>query len=214
MLKNIFGRRKEKKSREEAPASNDLLDQLVTQSQREGLGKLYPILKPPSWIARPHAVYIPWVGDEDNAQVLIAFGFDAGENLTFLTKQKALGMKKSEIYDLAIKNIGDLPSTITLSDVQGHLIATASGQDFSAEKILDPNFLLELCAKLDSNEIIVSVPRRRCLMACSRNSPDEHLHRFQALHNDAWLDDSYGNAPIANGIFEVTKGAVSSFIPL
>jgi len=165
MFKNIFGRKKKIVATTEQTDSKVLLAQLLAKNEKAGLGKLYPILKPADWVGRPHAVYIPWIGDEENAQVLIAFGFDAGENLTFLTNQQAVGMKKSEIYEMAIQNIAALSSPITICDVQGHAIATASGHDFAAEKIFDSNFLHELGAKLDSNELLISIPRRRCLMA-------------------------------------------------
>lgn len=216
MLSKLFGINKKSKTHQppQVEDSKSKLLNLVDSFDKKGMGKMYPILKPNDWVAKPHAVYIPWIGGEENPQIIIAFGWDANENLTFLTNQKAEGLRKSEIYDLALKNISAYPGTIKLIDVDGYKIATASGKDFSAEKILDPNFLLEVSSHLDSNELLISIPRRSCFMACDKNTPSAFLNKFQALHLHAWNDDSYGNAPIANGIFEVKSGKVVSYIPL
>jgi len=210
MFKKFFGKKTE--TPHTNSSSNSKLEQFLLEHKKSGGSDFYPILKPGNWIAKPHAVFIPWIGGKDNPQVLIAFGYDSGENLSFLTNQKAVGLKKSEIYDVVLQNLKTLKSPISFSNVDGFNIATASGNDFASEKILDPDFLKELSQKLKSNELLVSVPRRRCLMACDKNAPESFLQKFQALHLDAWNDDSYGNAPIANGLFEITNGAISGYI--
>lgn len=67
---------------------------------------------------------------------------------------------------------------------------------------------------LNAKELLVSIPRRRCMMVISRQADKELLNSFVQLHNNAWEDGSYGNAPILNALFVVIDGQIDAIIPL
>ena len=74
--------------------------------------------------------------------------------------------------------------------------------------------MLKAHAMLEADELFVSVPRRSCMMVISRDSDEALLGTFLNLHKDAWEDDSYGNAPIANILFTMKAGRITGHIAL
>ena len=67
---------------------------------------------------------------------------------------------------------------------------------------------------LNATEILVSIPRRRCMMVMPKQADRDLINMFLALHADAWGDDSYGNAPIINSLFVLVDGEINGIIPL
>jgi len=177
-------------------------------------GPLYPILKPGSWVALEHAVWNPLIGSREEPKVVIAYGYDAGEQFTFLTKMKAGERDYSEIHKEAIGNLGSYPHKLSISDISGGQVVTASGTDFSAEKFMDTSFMKAVSEKLGTKSLWISIPRRSCIMIGPSESIEEYQHAFIRLHLHAWQDASYGNAPIVNGIFVTKDGAFEGFIDL
>ena len=52
------------------------------------------------------------------------------------------------------------------------------------------------------------------MMVISRQAGKEILEKFIYLHNHAWQDDSYGNAPMLNALFVIIEGERQGVIPL
>ena len=62
---------------------------------------------------------------------------------------------------------------------------------------------------LNAEELIVSIPRRTCMMVIDKNEPDQALvQKFIDLHFRAWDEEEYGNAPITNLLLMVKEGKV------
>lgn len=69
-------------------------------------------------------------------------------------------------------------------------------------------------ALLGSSELLVSIPRRGCMLVTARDSDISVLETFTYFHNQAWNDDSFGNAPIINQFFVVQDGQLVGALPL
>lgn len=120
----------------------------------------------------------------------------------------------TEIHEEALKNLAERYVPIEISNHFSDPVLLASGDDFSAEKILDKTFLLEAQQTLNAGEIVISIPRRRCMMIVNRHCSKETLGKFMQLHGIAWQEDNYGNAPIFNGLFLAKDGQAQEVILL
>ena len=67
---------------------------------------------------------------------------------------------------------------------------------------------------LKTDELLVSIPRRRCMMVVAKNADQKVLNLFVALHKKAWQEDEYGNAPIINALFVIKDGTVNNVVGL
>jgi hypothetical protein len=206
-LKKIFGSGSKEQSA--------VLEQELEQVKKGEFNKIYPILKPGDWVGiKAGALTKTIVGEKENPKVVIGYGYDTPNNFIFLTYQDLEKKPVQEILQESQDNIDNFQSQFEVSKKLEGYVLTASGSDFSSEKILCKAFMLEAHKLLKADEIIVSIPRRRCMMITSKNAPKEILDMFVLLHQDAWVDESYGNAPIANMFFVLRNGEMENIIPL
>ena len=87
-------------------------------------------------------------------------------------------------------------------------------EDFSSEKILCQSHMMKAHQLLNAEELLVSIPRRRCMMVTSTKADKDVLNKFLQLHNHAWRDESYGNAPIINALIKIRNGKISGLFSL
>lgn len=204
MWKTLFGKKK----------TNEEVEKIKEQAE-SGKHKIYPILKPGDWVGiKAGAIKQTLVGDEQNPQVVIGFGYDTPENFVFLTHQHLEKMDANHILKEAYQNLEDFNTEFEYSKTLNNKVLTSSGLDFSSERILSKNHMLKAHKMLDADEILVTIPRRRCMMVVARNSEKELLNTFVGLHKNAWEDESYGNAPIANMLFVLKDGNIVGTFPL
>lgn len=204
MWKTLFGKKK----------SDDEIEKIKEQVE-SGEHKIYPILKPGDWVGiQAGAIKQTLVGDQQHPQVVIGFGYDTPENFVFLTQKDLEKMDAKQILQEAYQNLEDYSTDFEYSQVFENQVLTSSGLDFSSERILSKQHMLKAHEMLNSDELLVSIPRRRCMMVVSKQAAKEVVNGFVALHLDAWKDDSYGNAPIANMLFVLIKGDIAGTIPL
>lgn len=176
---------------------------------------IYPILKPGNWVGvQAGAIKQTLLGSPENPELVVGFGYDAPSNFVFLMPQDLEGKDPNEMLRQAYQNLKDYKQEFEVSAALNGKVLLASGQDFSSEKILCRSHMLKAHELLQSDELLVSIPRRRCMMVCSRGADKELLNTFVALHNNAWQDDSYGNAPIINALFLVKEGEINGVLPL
>lgn len=168
-------------------------------------------MKPGSWIGiQSGAIIKTLVGSKENKEVLIAFGYDAPTNFIFITHADLKKLDIEEVLQEAYTNISDYSLEFEpVSSFNGKIL-TCSGKDFSSEKILCDDFMLKAHEMLQADEILVSIPRRRCMMVIARNATAELVNTFIQLHNAAWNDASYGNPEITNLLFILKNGEIVS----
>ncbi|MHA7943972.1 DUF1444 family protein [Formosa sp. 3Alg 14/1] len=194
--------------------SQEEIDKIVEQTKNSDQ-KIYPILKPGNWVGlRAGALNSNLIQTEAGPKVVIAYGMDTPDNFVFLTQQHLETMDAKEITNEAFRNLGNYETEFTYSEVLQNKVLTSSGNDFSSERILNEAHMLKAHAMLEADELFVSVPRRTCMMVISRDADEDLLGAFLNLHKDAWEDDSYGNAPIANILFTMKEGHITGHIAL
>jgi hypothetical protein len=195
--------------------SDKRVEKEIEQIKSGEIKKIYPILKPGDWVGiKAGAVRKTLLGTAENPELVIAYGYDAPTNFVFLMPQDLEGKDPNEIINDAFKNLEDYNQDFELSTTLNGRVLLASGQDFSSEKILCKNHMMRAHELLKTEELLVSIPRRRCMMITSRKEDRELLDLFVRLHKDAWSDDSYGNPPILDALFVVVNGEIDGVIPL
>lgn len=197
---------------------------LINQKRAESLAevqsfdkenaKIYPILKPGNWNGLEFSAHRVLLGEEKNPLLVVAYGYNLSQSLSFLTINDLEQKSLKEIHQEAWKNIDEHEVKIEISNKLPEPILLASGDDFSAEKLLSKSFLLKAQELLNSDELLISIPRRRCMMIAPKNASEETLEKFTFLHSLAWKEDNYGNAPIFNGLFIIKDGAIQNVIPI
>ncbi|REE08145.1 uncharacterized protein DUF1444 [Winogradskyella pacifica] len=194
--------------------SQEEIDKIVEQTKNSDQ-KIYPILKPGNWVGlRAGALNSNLIQTEAGPKIVIAYGMDTPDNFVFLTQQHLETMDQKEITNEAFRNLRNYETEFTYSEALQNKVLTSSGNDFSSERILNEAHMLKAHAMLEAEELFVSVPRRSCMMVISRDSDEALLGTFLNLHKDAWEDDSYGNAPIANILFTMKAGRITGHIAL
>jgi len=179
------------------------------------VNKVYPILKPGDWVGiKAGALKQTLFGTQEQPELVVAFGYDTPSNFVFLMPKDIEGKDPNQMLKDAYQNLEEVESEFEVSETLNRQVLTASGQDFSSEKILCRSHMLKAHQLLDAKELLVSIPRRRCMMVTSRQADKELLNTFVSLHNYAWEDDSYGNAPIMNSLFVVIDGQIDGIVPL
>jgi hypothetical protein len=99
---------------------------------------------------------------------------------------------------------------VILNEVVPNKVIIIDGKDFCSEKILDPKFMKALQDKMGGSELVVSIPRRRCMMVTNSLHEESIYEQFMSVHSNTWKDDSYGNPPIINALFRVVNGEIAS----
>jgi len=207
LFKRIFGKGNEE--------SDKQVEKDLEQIEAGKITKVYPILKPGNWVGiQAGAIKQTLVGTQEEPLLVTGFGYDTPSNFVFLMPKDLENKDPQTILEEAYKNLEEAPAEFEMSEHSGGKMLTGSGNDFSAEKILSKNHMLKAHKLLESDELLVSIPRRRCMMITSKSVNEKALNIFVGLHNHTWQDDSYGNAPIMNALFVVINGEINGLIPL
>ncbi len=179
--------------------------------------KIYPILKPGSWEGiKAGVLHQILIGTPEKPELVLGFGYSTDTEFVFLTEEDVKGQDINQLIDDAHDNLFVEPSKFEQVEIPevGGIVLTASGSDFASEKILAKDHLIEAQTMLNAKEILVSIPRRRCMMIVDRNAKKEVLDMFMHLHEHTWVNDSFGNAPIFDGIFVVVNGSIGGIIDM
>lgn len=201
-------------SREDNEA-NKRFENELDQIKSGAINKIYPILKPGDWVGiKAGCLKQTLFGTPDTPTLVLGFGYDAPSNFIFLMPSDLEGKDPDALVKEAYDNLENFKQEFEVSTALNGKVLLASGGDFSSEKILCRSHMLKAHELLGTNELYVSIPRRRCMMITSKSADKELLNTFLALHNHAWEDASYGNAPILNALFIVIDGNIDGMIPL
>jgi len=204
-LKKIFGNTNKKKQL--APG------QIPIQSGKKE--KVYPVLKPGNWVGiKAGAIRETLLGTPEVPILVAGFAYNTPDNFTFLTAKDVSEKDTAQIVEEAYANLEMISVEFTVVEQLGGTILTASGNDFSSEKIFSKAHMLKAHKLLEANELLVSIPRRRCMVVLSKNADQKLLDLFVALHKKAWQEDNFGNASIINALFLVKDGTVNNVIGL
>lgn len=181
------------------PAEKKKLDDNLEALKQPGARVVYPILKAYDWPAKEHAVFSHFIGKDKPPIPLIGYGYNLRDDYVFVTKSELGTRSVDSLHQEALANLEKVPMKWDKIDDN---TLTASGHDFSAEKILSPSFIREAEKALHTDSILVSTPRRRVIYAFSAVAPKDKRDVFYAVVAHTLDDDSFGNALITNLVFE------------
>ncbi|MGE7776832.1 hypothetical protein ACQKLP_19090 [Chitinophaga sp. NPDC101104] len=175
---------------------------------------VFPMIKDARWQGVPHAVHHPFVKIGDQLELVIVFAQDAGDKFQYLTPKDLEDPSIKSNFEKWQQNIDDYPHEFDLPESMAGRIIFDSGEDHSAEKILSPAFLAEACKALNTDQLIISTPRRRCLMITSYHETFLMLENFFWFHFLAWREEEYGNEVITEMVFTADAEKVRYAVPL
>ncbi|WP_052466979.1 hypothetical protein [Psychroserpens damuponensis] len=207
MFKKIFGNASKKEQQN--------IEKSVEQIKQGKFNKIYPILKPGNWVGiQQGALTQTLLGTPENPKVVIAYGYDTPDNFIFLTQKDLEKRSSGDIINEAYANLENFNTEFTPSKQLNNLVLTSSGHDFSSERILLKSHMDKAHAFLNAEELIVSIPRRRCMMVMPKIPNRDLLQTFINLHKNAWIDDNYGNPQITDVFFFVKSGKIVGSMPM
>jgi len=188
------------------PAEESGLEKSLSEIDTQSDPIIYPILKEYNWVAKPFAVYKHYMDSDKPPVPLIGFGYDTTDNFIFLTQDK---LGERSIDDLYAESLSNLQKEEAEWENFTDFMLTASGKTFSSEKILDPEFLKDAQTRLDTDEILVAVPRRTVIYAARADLAEQQMAKFKHIVAYTLKDDSFGNAFITNLLFKFKEGVFS-----
>nr|WP_321221614.1 hypothetical protein [uncultured Psychroserpens sp.] len=207
MFKKIFGNASKKEQQK--------IEKSVKQVKQGEFNKIFPILKPGNWIGiKQGALVQTFLGTTESPKVVIAYGYDTPDNFIFLTQMDLEKKSSDDIIKEAYSNLENYNTEFIPSKELNNQVLTSSGQDFSSERILSSKHMQKAHELLNAEELIVSIPRRRCMMVMPKIPNKELLQTFINLHKNAWADDSFGNPQITDSFFFIKGGKIVGSKPM
>lgn len=204
-LSNLFGK---KKSTEQPTASSTQSTESSTQTID---AEIFPILKPGNWVGlKAGCLHRPFIGTNEQPHLVIAYAYNHADGYIFINNENNEGRTPQQTVTEAHANLDN--GQVEVQDFEHGAIITASGKDFSSEKILSKPFLDSLHKRFDSDQIIVSIPRRTIFYAMAGNAAPHYVDMFINAHKYTFDDDSFGNAPITDHIFIVKDGEIENIL--
>ena len=192
------------------PERNKKFEEDLHKIQSREIEKVFPIIKPGNWIGiKAGALRQTLIGEKENPKLVVGFGYDAPNNFVFLNHLDYQDREKLEsMVEKAYSNLHSYE--VTLNVVVPNKVITIDGQDFCSEKILDTTFMKALQDKMGGDNLVVSIPRRRCMMVTNSFEEEGICNQFLSIHNKTWNDESYGNPQILNSLFVVKNGEIQT----
>jgi len=175
---------------------------------------VYPMIKRADWKGIDLVRSQPFLNIGEKPELAIIFAQDAGNCFVYITESDLLLPDVAENFKNCQKNIEAYPHEIVLAASLDNRVFTASGEDHSAEKVLSPAFLAEACLALNTDRLIISIPRRRCMMVTSYYEDFQLLESFFRLHFVAWEEEDYGNEQISDMVFLANSNNIEYAVPL
>ncbi len=176
---------------------------------------ILPVLKSSQWAGIKSGLYYKEVLPSPvDVSLILTLGYDCNEHFRFLYQYELKGESKEMMYMQAIDHLLQHEVPFDISGKNNEQILFASGREYSSEKILCPDFMHQAHQLLQSDKLLVSIPRRRNMVIISSYAPESTKIALKNLHRYIWNDDSFGNAPIINALVEVEHGCLSQLIPM
>ena len=184
---------------EATPEEEAQLERSLGEIGDRAAAAVYPVFKAHDWSAREIAAHTHFLGKDRPPVPLVGYAYNASEDYVFVTREE-LGERPVEaLHDEAMSNLRQV--AIAWERIDAHIL-TASGHDFSAEKMLCGEFVVAAQEALGAESVLIATPRRRVIYACDAGAPQEIKDRFFYVVSRTLADDSFGNAVITPLVFE------------
>ena len=176
---------------------------------------LLPVLKPIRWSGiEQGALAHVWAGTPDDPKVVVAYAY-VGENGTVFLPSEGLGATEQEaaIRD-AFNNLERYESSFELVEASGGKILVSAGREFAAERALCQSHMLRAHSLLDAAEIVVSLARRRTVLACAYQCPESVKATMVGLHRESWENGGPESDRVLKDLVIMADGRKVRTIPL
>lgn len=177
---------------------------------------LYPVIHHGSWQMLHTLVRQTLFGTTEAPEVVVTFAYDQPELKYFTyTELDRLSKETSEgVIKKAYENIDLYPYAFIETDTGHGKMLTISGGRFSSEKILSPECMREAQRRLNTDELLVSIPRRTMMYVVDNKCSNELYDYFRNLHLLNFGDHTNTNEPIVNALFLLKNGEIVKYLPI
>jgi uncharacterized protein YtpQ (UPF0354 family) len=193
--------------------------QLRARSSTAVAPRIYPCLKQTAWadlaptVRRPladlaGAEWMPWV----------AFGYDHPHTFVFVPDRELQesGRSAPELEAEALANLRDREASwqtveIGLKSGLRLQVAMCSDDFFAAERILEPESILEAQRRLGASALLSGVPRRGLLALIDADAGTDAIAWFVVMVADEYFGGQ--SAPISPMIFRMSGGRIVGALP-
>jgi uncharacterized protein YtpQ (UPF0354 family) len=179
--------------------------------------RIVPVVKDRAWHDEVHAALrergqtsgIADVWEEYNAELIIAYAQDTASNIRYLTPEDlaALGIDRSELRALAVKNLLELLPEVSMRGENGVYMFTAGG-DYEASLILADTIWEGGQVKVNG-DVVVAIPSRDLLLVCGSGDPSG-VARVREMAAKFAAEAPYR---LTSDLFVRTNGTFERFVP-
>ncbi|MFV0259741.1 MAG: hypothetical protein ACK5PP_14990 [Acidimicrobiales bacterium] len=166
------------------------------------LDDIFPVLRPADWLAdNPDAAAHVWLGTTDHPLVLVTYAhLGADGSLRVLDADHPIAggghpddraddadlRPGEEVVRAAFANLDAYPTDFEAVDAGGGRMLVSAGRALAAERVLSQAHMLRAHELLEAEEVLVSIPRRGAVLACSIDCSDQVRRSMMHLHTEAW----------------------------
>ena len=148
--------------------------------------RVFPVLKPASWQgltygARAHV----WIGSPQAPEVVVAYGCYDGGFASYITNETPAWNDLDVLVREAFDNLKAHEVPLQVVGTGTDRVVIAAGP-FAAEQVLSERHVLAIQDRLETADIVVSIPRRDALLACPADASEQLRRTVTGLHREAW----------------------------
>ncbi len=181
--------------------------------------RVFPVLKPASWQglaygARAHV----WIGTPQAPEVVVAYGCYEAGFASYITNETPAYNDPDVLVQEAFDNLKALDVELQVVGTGPDRVVIAAGP-FAAEQVLSERHVLAIQDRLETAEIVVSIPRRDALLACPADASDQLRRTVTGLHREAWEGRGQAGEPalddqVLDGLVVFSAGLKVDVIPV
>jgi hypothetical protein len=174
------------------------------------INAIAPVLMPKSWngFVREAVAWNPWPA-EMRMDFDVAFAYKDHNELVFVYKDDLRAFEESEIFDIAMKNLEEIPERYVEVQLTNGKMMLVLGDGLRNEKLLSKRFLEKMAAKLGASTLLISIPRHTLFHIIAADASPEALSDFIAIHRKELGDTTSPHLQLSSRLLVVKDGMVT-----
>jgi len=155
-----------------------------------------------------------WVGTPDAPRILVAYAWLNEGQLRYMTIDNDPYQSTDEMVAEAFDNLATSHAGFELIEADGGRMLLSAGLSFSSEQVLCRPHMKIAHDKLDTDEILVSIPRRGLMFACAADAEDSVKKSMAKLHQESVAESATDPSRITNEIIVMEDGIKSGSLDI
>ncbi|MFV0526889.1 MAG: hypothetical protein ACK5RL_20600 [Acidimicrobiales bacterium] len=200
----------------------------------DAVDDIYPVLRPAAWLAdNPDAAAHVWLGTTDRPLVLVTYahlGDDGALRVLDADGPPSGGPQPEgerprpdggadlrpgeDVVRAAFANLDAYETAFEAVDADGGRMLVSAGRALAAERVLSQAHMLAAHELLDAEEVLVSIPRRGAVLACSIDCSDQVRRSMMHLHTEAWAQARSESDRITGELVVFEQGVKTGRMPI